>query len=95
MRIVTRWSKTLGKNYISVSIDNMTADQFCDTLLEALHIKEKKYSAVVANMKKTDKYYTLARHILCRTQEQIIEVEGAKYEHFCKMQDKLEKGNVL
>ncbi|MEE0061571.1 MAG: hypothetical protein UE295_12145, partial [Acutalibacteraceae bacterium] len=63
-------------------------------LLYALRIKEARYAKCVARMKKTDKYYKLAKHILSRVQEQIVEVEAAQYEYFCKTQDKLEKGNL-
>ena len=94
MKIVGRWSKPSKKSYISIQIDNMTAEQFCETILYALRIKEARYAKCVARMSKTDKYYKLAQHILSRTQEQINEVESAKYEYDCKMQDKLEKGNI-
>lgn len=94
MKIVGRWSKPNKKPYISIQIDNMTAEQFCDTLLYALRTKESRYAKCVARMSKTDKYYKLATHILSRVQDQIDEVESAKYEYFCKTQDKFEKGNI-
>ena len=95
MNITTRHSKSTGKPYIAVNFDNMTAEAFCSTLLEALSRKERRYAQAVAKMQKTDKYYLLAVHVLKRTQKQIEEIESAYYEYNCKMNDRLEKGNML
>ena len=94
MNITSRHSKTSGKQYIVVNFDSLTPEAFMTLLLDSLNRKEKRYARAVARMKKTDKYYKLAVHVLERTQKHILEVESAYYEYTCKMQDRLEKGNI-
>lgn len=94
MNITSRRSKVTGKQYIVVNFDSISPEEFMTLLLDSLNRKEKRYATAVARMKKTDKYYKLAVHVLERTHKQILDVESAYYEYICKMQDRLEKGNL-
>lgn len=94
MNITSRHSKVSGSQYVVVNFDTISAEEFYSLMLDSLTRKEKRYARAVARLKKSDKYYKLAVHVLERTQKHILEVESAYYEYTCKMQDRLTKGNI-
>lgn len=94
MNITTRFSKAVQGSYTSISFNSMSADTLAELLLSALREKERRYTKCLAKLKPTDNYYLLCLHIVNRCRRHILEIECGVYEHTCKMQDRLEKGNV-
>lgn len=94
MKIVQKWQRNTGRPYLAVQIEDMTAEQLCEILLTGLHTKESKYTQVLTKIDRTNKYYRLAQQILDRTRSQIVSIESAQYDYLCRMEDKLNKGEM-